>query len=200
MSRTTWIAVATGTLFGGALAWPSRQAPEAPRPTATTPAEPAIGSTPADGSPASAETAAPPAPSESAPSPASTPLPSGTDPLLASPHSRPVQTEGELRAAEVNCDARVADDCIRAADGYEHGVVARDEERITRHRKVGLTLYVHQCDAFDPAACYQLSRLYADGDIVEKNAAASEALVKRARELCQTRNMPFCTALRQSAP
>jgi TPR repeat protein len=120
-------------------------------------------------------------------------------PELISPHSRPVKTEGELRAAEVNCDAHIADDCIRAADGYEHGVVPRDEERITRHRKVGLTLYVHQCGALDPVACYQLSRLYFDGDIVEKNVPNAQALVKRAVELCQTRTTPACTALKQSA-
>jgi TPR repeat protein len=109
-----------------------------------------------------------------------------------------VKTEAELRAAEVNCDAKVADDCIRAADGYERGVVPRDEERISRHRKVALTLYMRQYST-DPVACYQLSRLYAEGDIVEKNVANAAALLKRARERCQTMDTPACTEITRLA-
>jgi TPR repeat protein len=194
MSRaTTWIAVAAGALFGGALGWPSPQPPQAETATTRT-AEPAV-STP---EPAAQAPQAAPEPNAAASAAAVPPAVPGPDSPLASPHSRPVKTEAELRAAEVSCDAKVADDCIRAADGYERGVVPRDEERISRHRKVALTLYMRQYST-DPVACYQLSRLYAEGDIVEKNIPNAKALLKRARERCQTMDTPACAEMLQLA-
>jgi TPR repeat protein len=193
MSRaTTWIAVAAGALFGGALGWPSPEPPQAET-TTTRAAEPAVSTH----EPAAQAQEAAPEPNAAA-SAAAPPGVPGPDSPLASPHSRPVKTEAELRAAEVNCDAKVAADCIRAADGYERGVVPRDEERISRHRKVALTLYMRQYST-DPVACYQLSRLYAEGDIVEKNVANAKALLKRAGERCETVDTPACVEIRQLA-
>jgi hypothetical protein len=119
-------------------------------------------------------------------------------PELMSPHDRPVATERQLRVAEVRCDRRDPNECLRAADAYEKGeVVDRNEERVERNKKIAHTLYMRQCDGGQAASCYQLARMYEHGEFIKKNPEIAAALRTRAGELCERKKNPVCDRIRE---
>jgi TPR repeat protein len=111
-----------------------------------------------------------------------------------------VQSEAELRAAEVRCDQRLAAECLRAAAAYAEGkVVKGDPQRVTRNQKIARTLYVRQCSASDAVACFQLARLYSEGELVPADPKNAKVLRDRAAEICATKQTALCDEIRRHA-
>jgi hypothetical protein len=104
-----------------------------------------------------------------------------------------VTTEAELKRAEIRCYEVDPEECGRAADAYDAGLlVPRDAARAERLRKVELTRLVRRCEDRSPHACLVLAGHYAAGQGVVENEKHARALAEHARELCGHGSKPEC--------
>jgi len=148
---------------------PSARADTAGVPSSTqTAAEPgaATGTASARGASAS------PAPS-AAPFPLPAPLP-------------PATSTAEVEQAEIRCYEVDPEECGRAADAYDTGVLVRhDAEHALQLRKVELTRLVRACEKRSPHACFVLAGRYESGQGVDENDKHALGLLEHARDLCR---------------
>jgi TPR repeat protein len=94
--------------------------------------------------------------------------------------------------AEAFCGMRsVPRACLTAARAHD----SSDPVKAREFRLLALSLFIEQCTARDPEACYQLATLYDQGVAVPENTESPTVLRTRARELCAERATPFCTRL-----
>jgi hypothetical protein len=98
----------------------------------------------------------------------------------------PVATAKELERAEIRCYEVDPEECGRAADAYDAGLlVRRDAARAANLRKVELTRLNRRCEQRSPHACLVLAGHYESGAGVDENDKHARALVAHARELCR---------------
>ncbi|HEY3233830.1 MAG TPA: hypothetical protein VGJ84_03885 [Polyangiaceae bacterium] len=201
-----WMAISVSVLFGGAAGWIDVHRELRSRVAAPATTRPQKPKASAPGSPVAAPSAKPSDAAESvANAPPSSTTPEASDagaPLpeaLQSPHELAISSEAALRRAEIRCDRLLPEECARLADAYERGEVAeKDPERVRRYRKVTLTLYVRRCQSGDPVSCFQLSRMYREGDVVSPDSTSARALSERAQELCKGKTDEACEYIRRN--
>lgn len=121
--------------------------------------------------------------------------------LTPSPHDAPVLSEAELRKSERLCIRDLPDECVRAADAFLAGKVAKlDRKRAFQYRNLAFKGYIRACESNQPEACYALARMYLHGDGVTANPAYAKNLMRRVVEVCRYKEAPICQRLVQEAP
>lgn len=98
-----------------------------------------------------------------------------------------------LKYYKVACDVGHADGC------YASGKLLM-QSQIRSYAEQAALLFTKGCDAGSAAACYHLSGLLNDGDLIPQNRERARAAEARGAELLRAQGLEFAVPIRRPAP